>query len=350
MRGHRGVHVIGGALIAAFQLVGRSQAERFIGVGETGWYLELRVWVLATLSIWLIGVAAVAGTKRMEARGARTWGGMIVAFLGYMVITSVWAPDPERAAAKVYDVLFVIWSAALMVAALRMCGVGPTIEGFWRGLYTGGLALAAIGIATAVGNSQGVTRLSVLSGGPNVFGRNMGLLALVSLHLIFDRGRLLRIMGLVTAPLAALLVLLSGSRGAMLALFFGVIVYLSVHRVDRKVFWSLLAVGVAGIAALATRFGELAVLVFRERFLILLLAEQYFTHRDVLLLEGLRAGLQHPFGGLGLSGFATVGTRGSHPHNIFLEAFSEGGFPGLVLLCLPFVLYASRWRRGMGRR
>ena len=115
-----------------------------------------------------------------------------------------------------------------------------------------------------------------------------------------------------------------------------------------RAFWSLLAVGVAGIAAVATRFGELAILVFRERFLILLLAEQYFTHRDVLLLEGLRAGLQHPLGGLGLSGFATVGTRGSHPHNIFLEAFSEGGFPGLVLLCLPFVLYAKRWRRGMG--
>ena len=348
LREVRQTATVGGVLIAVFQLVGRSQAERFVHIAEMGWYLELRLWVLAALSIWLMGVAAVSGINRFHAGGVRACGGMIVAFLGYMVITSVWAPDPERAAAKVYDVMFVIWSAALIVAALRMCGVGPTIEGFWRGLYAGGLALAAIGVATAVGNAQGVTRLSVLSGGPNVFGRNMGLLALVSLRLIFDRRRLLRIIGLVTAPLAALLVLLSGSRGAMLALFFGVIVYLSVHGVDRRVFWSLLAVGVAGIAALATRFGELAVLVFRERFLILLLAEQYFTHRDVLLLEGLRAGLQYPFGGLGLSGFATVGTRGSHPHNIFLEAFSEGGFPGLVLLCFPFVLYASRWRRGMG--
>ena len=71
MRGNRGVHVVGGVLIAAFQLVGRSQAERFIGVGETGWYLELRVWVLAALSIWLTGLAAVAGTKRMEARARR---------------------------------------------------------------------------------------------------------------------------------------------------------------------------------------------------------------------------------------------------------------------------------------
>ena len=343
-----GVASTSGILIAVFQLVGRSQAERFIAVGESGWYLELRLWVLAALSIWLTGLAAVQGTKRVHAAGVRSWGGMIVVFLGYMVITSLWAPDAERAAVKAYDLMFVIWSAGLTVISLRMCGVRATIEGFWGGLFAGALALGAVGIVTAVGSSQGVTRLSVLSGGPNVFGRNMGLLALVSLHLIFDGRRLLRIMGLVSAPLAALLVLLSGSRGAMLALFFGVIVYLSVHRVDRRVFLSLVAVGVVGMFAVATRFGDLAASVFRERFIILLLAEQYFTHRDVLLVEGLRAGLQNPLGGLGLSGFASVGTWGFHPHNMFLEAFAEGGIPGLVLLCLPFLRYATRWRRGMG--
>ena len=210
------------------------------------------------------------------------------------------------------------------------------------------LAMAALGVLAAVVRSQTGARLSVLSGGPNVFGRNMGLLALASLRLIFDGRRGLRVVGLVTAPLAALLVLLSGSRGAMLALFFGVIVYLSVHRVDRRVFLSLVAVGVVGMFAVATRFGDLAASVFRERFIILLLAEQYFTHRDVLLVEGLRAGLQNPLGGLGLSGFASVGTWGFHPHNMFLEAFAEGGIPGLVLLCLPFLRYATRWRRGMG--
>ena len=273
---------------------------------------------------------------------------MIVVFLGYMVVTSLWAPDPARAAIKAYDLMFVIWSCVLTVVAFRICGVRATIDGFWGGLFVLALAMAALGVFAAVVRSQTGARLSVLSGGPNVFGRNMGLLALASLRLIFDGRRGLRVVGLVTAPLAALLVLLSGSRGAMLALFFGVIVYLSVHRVDRRVFLSLVAVGVVGMFAVATRFGDLAVAVFRDRFIILLLAEQYFTHRDVLLIEGLRAGLQNPLGGLGLSGFAGVGTHGAHPHNIFVEAFAEGGIPGLTLLCLPFLRYVVRWRRGMG--
>ena len=148
--------------------------------------------------------------------------------------------------------------------------------------------------------------------------------------------------------MATLLVLLSGSRGAMLSLFFGVVVYLFVHRVDRRVFRSLLAVSIVGAIAVATQFGELAVAVFRDRFVVGLLVEQYFTHRDVLLLEAVRAGMRNPLGGLGLSGFEQVGTRGAYPHNIFAEALAEGGIPGLILLCMPLLRYIGRWRGGMG--
>ena len=153
---------------------------------------------------------------------------------------------------------------------------------------------------------------------------------------------------MTAAPVAALLVLLSGSRGAMLALFFGVIVYLIVHRVDRRVLASLAAVALLGAVAVATQFGELAIAVFTKRFVVGLFVERYFTFRDVLFLEAIRAGLQNPIGGLGLAGFAEIGTRGDYPHNMFLEAFSEGGVPGLILICLPFMKYVRRWRRGMG--
>lgn len=341
------VHVVGGVLIALFQLIGRSQAGRFIGFGGAGWHLEIRLWVLGALSIWLAWIVAVRGARRFDARGVGKFGGMIVLFLWYMIATSVWAPDPIAAAAKAYDLLFVIWACVLLVSSLRTCGVQPTIEGFWGGLFIGALAMAALGVVAAVIGVPG-GRLSVLGGGPNVFGRNMGLLALASLSLIFDGRRVRRNVGMAVAPVAALLVLLSGSRGAMLALFLGVIVYLFVRRVDRRVGRSLLAVVIVGAVAAATQFGALAVAVFRDRFIIGLFVEQYFTHRDVLLLEAIRAGLQNPVGGLGLSGFKEVGTRGGYPHNIFAEAFAEGGFVGLVLLCLPLLRYLGRWRRGMG--
>lgn len=344
------VQVVGGVLLALFQLLGRSQAERFIGVGEAGWYLELRLWVLAGLSTWLIGSAAVMGTRRFDGRGVGAFGGMFVLFLGYMVvITSLWAPDPTRAATKAYDLLFVIWSCVLTVVALRTCGVRATIDGFWGGVFVFALVIAVIGAVTSVVSWVPVGRFSVLSGGPNVLGRNMGLLALASLHLVFDARRLRRVIGMAAAPVAALLVLLSGSRGAILALCFGVIVYLFVHRLDRRVLVSLVAVAILGAAvAVATRFGELAVALFRDRVLILLFVDQFFSYRDVLFLEAIRAGLQNPVFGLGLAGFEEVGTWGGYPHNMFLEAFAEGGLPGLLLLCLPFVRYLARWLRGMG--
>lgn len=339
---------VAGVLLAIFQLVGRSQAERLIAVSGVGWHLEIRLWVLGALILWIVAVAAVTGARRFDARGAGRVAGMAALFLWYMIATSVWAPDPILAAAKAYDLLFVVLACVLLVAALRITGVQATIAGFWGGLFIGALAMAAIGVAASVMGATG-GRLSVLGGGPNVFGRNMGLLALVSLSLIFDSRRRRRIVGVAVAPVAVLLVLLSGSRGAMLALFFGVIVYLFVHQVDRRVIRSLLVVAMVGaVAALATQFGELAVAVFRDRFIIGLLVERFFTHRDVLLLEAIRAGLQYPIGGLGLAGFEQVGTRGGYPHNIFAEAFAEGGILGLILLCVPLFRYLGRWRRGMG--
>lgn len=342
------VQAVGGFLLALFQLLGRSQAERFINVGEAGWYLELRLWVLVGLSTWLIALAT-AGIKRFDTRGVGTFGRMFVLFLGYMVITGLWAPDPIRAATKAYDLLFVIWSCILTVATMRTSGVRATIDGFWGGILVFTLVMAVIGAVASVVSWVPIGRFSVLSGGPNVLGRNMGLLALASLHLVFDARRARRVIGMAASPVAALLVLLSGSRGAMLALCLGVIVYLFVHRLDRRVLVSLVAVAILGAAvATATRFGGLAVALFRDRVLILLFVEQFFSYRDVLFLEAIRAGLQNPIFGLGLAGFEEVGTRGGYPHNMFLEAFAEGGLPGLILLCLPFLKYVRRWRSGMG--
>ena len=335
-------------MIALFQLLGRSQAGRFIPVDESGWYLELRLWVLVGLSTWLIAWAVALGTKRFEASGVASFGRMFALFLGYMVVTGLWAPDPIWAVTKAYDLLFVMSSCGLAVVALRTSGVRATIDGFWGGVFAGALAIAAIGVAASFVRLESGAQLSVLSGGTNVFGRNMGLLALASLRLVFDARRGRRLVGMAAAPVAALLVLLSGSRGSIVALSFGVIVYLFVRHVDWRVLLSVAAVAILGAVAVATRFGELAVALFRDRFIVELFVDQFFSYRDVLFLEAIRAGLQNPIFGLGLAGFKAVGTYGGYPHNMFLEAFSEGGLPGLILLCLPFLKYVRRWRGGMG--
>ena len=341
--------VIAGALLGVYQLVGRWQVGRVLGGSDTAWYLEFRLWILAMLSLWVASAVAVRGpgTRRLDVGGVPAWGVMIVLFVGYMITTSLWAPDATLARDKSYDLLFVAWSCVLTVAALRLFGMRPIVEGFWGVLFGLGIVLAVFGLAALSSGTQGV-RLTALGGGPNVYGRNMGLLTLAALRHVFDDRRWVRIPATIMAPVATLLVLLSGSRGAMLALFVGVIVYVGLRRADRRVFRSIVIVGIVGLVALATQVGRFAILAFQERFILLLLVQGYFTHRDTLLVDGITAGFRNPLGGLGLAGFAQLGSKGLYPHNMFVEAFAEGGGLGLVLLCIPFVKYAWRWKCGMG--
>ena len=87
--------VAAGFLIGTFQLVGRSYFGQFMGSEAVAWYLQLRLLVLAVLSMWLLGVAAGRGpgAARSFAGGVRAWSAVLVAFVAYMVATTLWAPD-----------------------------------------------------------------------------------------------------------------------------------------------------------------------------------------------------------------------------------------------------------------
>lgn len=341
---------VGGFMIGVFQLVGRSYFGQFVGAGDRLWYLQLRLWVLTALSIWLLGVvvAQVPGAVRGFAGGVRRWSVMIVIFVAYMVVTALWAPEPTLAAMKAYDLWYIAWSCSLTVVALRVCGVGSTISGFWLAVFGLGAFLAAAGVSAAIANPS-VSRLSALGGGPNVFGRNMGLLTLAALHFVLEHNkRRVRTVALSIVPIAALLVLFSGSRGAMIALFVGVVVYLIARRFDRRTRVTILLSTIAGAVAVSTVLGRRAISVFGHRFLRLLLVEGYTSNRTSLLIDGITAGLENPIGGMGLAGFAQVDSYGTYPHNIIVEAFAEGGVFGLVFLCIPFGMFV--WHRMRGRR
>lgn len=338
-------------LLGVFQLVGRTHLGRFLGGGESAWTGELRLWILVALSVWLSGTAAVRGPRYGRFPGDRTlvWAVMVSIFVTYMAATSLWAPDLPSATAKAYDLLFVAWACSLAAAALRLYGVRATIEGVWAALFCFGFTLAIAGLIETLAGNNWEGRVTALGSGRNVFGRNMALLTLAALRYMFDNRRWVRGFAYVAAPLASLQVLQSGSRGAMLALLTGVTVYLIIQRVDRRAFLSIVIIGLAGVVAmLTTQAGKLAALVFRERFIVLLLQQRYFSHRDTLLVDAIAAGVQNPVGGLGLAGFAQLGSPGLYPHNMFAEAFVEGGLVGLALLCLPFASYVRRWKRGLG--
>ncbi len=342
--------VAAGFLIGTFQLVGRSYLGQFIGSEEVVWYLQLRLLVLAALSVWLLGVAAGRGpgAVRSFAGGVRTWSAVIVVFVVYMVATTLWAPDLSLAGAKAYDLMFVAWSCVLTVGALRLCGIGSTVSGFWYAIFGLGLVLAVAGVASVFTNPS-LGRLSVLGGGPNVFGRNMGLLTLAALRIAFQSNhRWARFVGLIVVPVGSFLVLLSGSRGALIALVLGALAYAAIRGLDRRLRVTLLLSVIAGGALVLTDLGSRAIAVFATRFIRLLLIEGYTSNRGILLIDGIVAGLGSPVGGIGLAGFAQLDTFGLYPHNVFVEAFAEGGIIGLLLFCLPLLVFIRRWRNGRG--
>lgn len=341
--------IVAGALIGVFQLVGRTDAAQLVGVDGGSRIGELRLWVLTVLSLWLCAAVAVRGPRfrRFQVVKVRSSGRMIVLFVMYMIATILWAPNWALAQAKAYDLLFVAWSCTLTVVSLGIFGHRATVDGLRLSLLGLGLLLAGVGLS-AVSSGEFEGRLAVFGGGPNVYGRNMGLLALAASPLVLDARRWVRAPAAVLASLAGLLVLLSGSRGAMVALFLAAIAYLGSQQWDRRLVRSILFVAVIGAVVLATQIGKFAVLMFQERVIILLLVERYFTHRDTLWSDGIKAGIEQPLGGIGLAGFVELESEGSYPHNMFVEAFAEGGALGLLLLFVPFVTYFRRWKSGMG--
>lgn len=343
------IYVLAGVMIAQFQLVGRSNAERLFTLADSSPLFEFRLWILAALSCWLFVVSTIhdPATDRTERVVLAKWRNPTLLFLAYMIFTSLWAPDIELAVIKAYDLLTLAWSCTLAASAIRIFGARAMIDGFWIGVFLSCSFLAVVGVLSALTRQESGVRLAVLGGGPNVYGRNMGLLTIVSLHLAFSDRRWIRRIALITTPLSALLVLQSGSRGAMLALFVGAIIFLRLRGFDRRVVYSGILVALLAAIAFATRLGAIAALLFRERVLVLLISQRYFTHRDTLLLDGLNAGLNNPIGGLGLAGFVQLDSPGLYPHNFVVEALSEGGFVGLFLLTVPFVYYIRRWKRGM---
>lgn len=328
--------------LALFLVVGRWNFARASGGDDAFGLLEPRFWLVVLVAA--IAFAPIGGLPSTLLPRARNAAIALLAFLGYHVISSAWAPDFGMAASKAFELILV---ATVLAAALRLHQVLPeraVADGIWSALV---VVFSIFAVFALVGSSDGDSRLAVLGGGPNVFGRNMALLALFCIHtLLSSRLRPWPVIGLAVA---AMLVLLSGSRGAMLASAVGTLVLLWVHRVrpSRLLWLVIIAVFVIAIVATFTDFGQAAVKMFHERVVRLTLEEEHDSGRSNIYDLAIQLGWSAPVYGDGLAGFPARGYF-VYPHNIVLEAWAEGGLVGVAFLAgaLALPLLAIVRRRG----
>ena len=329
-----------GVLLALFLLLGRWSPVRSVGL-ETSELLMPRTWVVVLLALLAHGVGASRRERRP--RGARAVVLLELLVGGWLVAALSWSPDVVGAWPKAYEVILVM----MAVLSTHRVVEGTRPQVFMGALWLSLLAVTGLMAAMAlVSLSSASGRLAVLGGGPNVFGRNMGVLALIALARALRSGSS-RLWTAATA-LGMLLVILSGSRGAMVATTVAAITLVALARVAplRLLAAGGVLVGVATLVLLYTKVGQLALAYVENRLVLLLIQEQYMSGREVLYANGVRLVEQAPIMGGGLASFRLLGL-GVYPHNLFLEHWCDGGLPAVLFLLAALLTAAvGAWRRG----
>jgi len=315
-----------GLLAAVLMLIGRWTP---FGRKDVSVLLQPRFWLLALL-VFLACSIVMGGRRRRH--GAVKMDGMFLfgstaAFLFFAMASILWSPDIAASLPKWLDLLFLLATLAVFRFFQTACGGFDFADAFWGGLLLAATALALVTLAT--GSLAHGDRLNVLGGGPNIFGRIMGLLCIAALAFSLSRRRK---PALILFAVGVLLVVLSGSRGALLAAVAGCMTLLIVGHIRwRKVLVAFLVIaGFTGAGLLLTPLGRRAQDVFRQRWLQLTIAERHDSGRSGIYAAALDLGRKSPLFGVGLNAFA-IRSGFPYPHNVFLEIFVEGGAVGLVL-------------------
>lgn len=324
-----------------------------VGLLLLGRWTPDRLFADATLSdlFWVVKIGAllvialVAALPNRLARDRRTpFVGLFIVLMGYVFASYLWNPSTlPYADGKLADLAF---NFALIVAVAAGLSREPMRNAFWVMLIAALGLMAVIGVVTlpsAVATAdQG--RLSVLGGGPNIFGRNMGLLFIACLYFGLNNARF-RIVcaGLAGAALIGLIG--SGSRGGLAAFLVGVLALFALDPASRRfvltrplIILAFFAVG--GAALLVADVGIIAE-IGTERIVEQTLEGGYLSMRDILFQWAWDFWLEAPAFGNGLGSFALV-TPLEYPHNILMEFLCETGIVGLLLFLALFLSSTAR--------
>lgn len=328
-----------GVAMALFLLSGRWNLERVVSIDGSA-LTAPRVWLVA--AVLFVALMPLIRPRRDVIPPVG-----LLAFVGYFLMSALWAPDSHLASQKSIDLLVMTLGILSLRRLTSHVGIAATTQRLWQVFAVIFGAFALVGLASSLLGGGG--RLSVLGGGPNVYGRNMGVLLVVCLGAMLDQGRA-RGWPLAGVLVAGLLVVLTGSRGALGGTLVGVAGLLFMRRIQPGRTALAITFSAAGLAALVqwTAVGRAALESFRERIIVLTFQQSYDSGRGPLRDAAVDMIARKPWLGDGLNGFRARG-HGVYPHNLELEAMTDGGLVGLsmlgVALAIPLIAIAVRSRK-----
>ncbi len=338
-----------GGLVAVYFIVGRWDVTQIRG-GESDvpWYAQIRTWVVIFLV--LISCAPFGDKNVLLAswRAARSQRAKVSAFalasaavLVYLMLSAGWASHFPLAVDKAGEMLLMLGVVAASWLVAEKGDPWEVRHGFWLALVAVTALMAILGIMAPTESG----RVSVLGGGTNVFGRNMGLLVCGCLYLKQHwRGTTLRLALIGLASVAAMLTVVSGSRGALVATLAGLLLWWvragGRGSIGATMLTVLSAVAISVPLLIYTSFGDRVTEVYAARIQVATFENAYLSGRDDLFADAASEGLAHPFFGIGLNAFQASYGLGCYPHNYCIELFAEGGSVGLALGLIPLLLVA----------
>ena len=320
-----------GLMVAFFVLVGRWTPNRLGSRSVVeAFYFEPRFLAVLVASGLAVIVACKAADRRAISQsgrlGSQVWFWL---FWGYIACSTMWAADYELAGTKLYELLLIATLQLVVVSVVKTQPRRNLVEGIVIGLLLVSLPMLLMGLY----QPSSVRTGGLLGGGPNVFGRQMLILSMSAAYFMTQQRLSLAVrIGLIGIMVMATgLVVLSGSRGALLSQIVGIgtLVLFMKSSMSTRVTVIFAGAMVGLCVLLFTEFGEKALLMFENRVLKQTVEQGHMAGRETLYWSAIEIGTAEPIFGNGLNTFRAW--FDIYPHNIFLELFAETGAVGIAL-------------------
>ena len=336
---------IAGVSLALYLLVGRWTFSRLESSDDGLGQVRFPVMAMLVMTTLLYGaVRPSMWDRKAKTRDCVTL--LLVVFFLYLIGSSSWASPGEFRGLRVLDISVLLVGTLCLYQILGCARPDVVVEWFWRTLAVCGSLFVMLSLTSALRAGE---RLAVLGGGPNVFGRNMGLMSIGALYLLSLNSK--SWYWAFAVAIAPVMVVLSGSRGSSLSMLAGLAVCLVLGRLSLRRAVCLICCGAVTLFLLRdTVVWSVAADMYNTRVNGLAAAMPTRDGRAGLHAVAMALGLAHIIGGAGLSSFSAAMGEYDYPHNIGLEVFAEGGLIGLLLLGTALLLgvwrgYAYRDRR-----